>query len=159
MLISMVKDESDLLLFMDLSRCRVVQFLRDAVSIFSFLLGERRTDKAGASAAETLRGFWFSQISIWEKKQLQNAMRKDFGVGFTAHSGEQVPNMGSVGWRLQSVRTHIDFSSPSFTSTCEMLSHQNLISRWRTLLFLFTELFWKDINIAKTDLWQSCNFF
>lgn len=45
---------------MVLSRCWVVQFLRDAVSIFSFLLGERRTGKAGASAAATVRGFWFS---------------------------------------------------------------------------------------------------
>lgn len=56
-LISMVKDESDLLLFVVLFRCGVVQFLRHAVSIFSFLLGEGRTDKAGTSVAGTVRGF------------------------------------------------------------------------------------------------------
>jgi len=72
---------------MVLSRCEVVPFLRDAVSIFSFLSGERRTDKAGASAAGRVRGFWFSKISIREEKQLQNSMRKDFGIGVAACSG------------------------------------------------------------------------
>lgn len=75
----------------------MVQFLRDAVSIFSFLSGERRTDKAGASAAGAVRGFWFSQISIREEKQLQNSMRKDFGMGVAACPGQQVADMGGVG--------------------------------------------------------------
>ena len=72
---------------MVLSRCGVVQFLRDTVSIFSFLSNERRTDKAGASAAGTVGGFLFSQISIREEKQLQNSMRRDFGMGVAAGPG------------------------------------------------------------------------
>lgn len=81
---------------MVLSRCVLEQFLRDAVSLFSFPSGERRTDKAGVPVAAA-REFWFSQISIQEEKQLQNSTGKDFGMRVATSPGRQVSDMGHVG--------------------------------------------------------------
>lgn len=92
------KDESVLLLFMVLSRCLVEQFfLRDAVSLFSFPSGANRTDKAGVAAAATVRGFWLSQISTQEEKQLQNSTRKDFGMKVVTCPAWQGSDIGHVG--------------------------------------------------------------
>lgn len=137
---------------MVLSRCGVVQFLRDAVSIFSFLSGERRTEKAGASAGGRVRGFWFSQISIQEEKAAAELSNKRPWDG-----GCCLPWLASRwcgGCRMKSSE-HTVFSPPSFTNTCEMLSYQISFQDEEPWSFALQNLSGRIWNIATTNLWQS----
>lgn len=45
-----------------------------------------------------------------EERQLQNSTRKDFGMRVVTCPGWQVSGVGHLGWRVQNIRVHTDFS-------------------------------------------------